>query len=94
MKNKKQMEANEANAVEYISMVNQLAEDNNTNKPKKQTAVEFLESIIFGDEKFSLSEVFNKAKAMEKEQIIDCFMDASQNFSEGEANKYYKETYE
>jgi len=35
----------------------------------KQTAVEFLESKIFGDEKFSLSEVFEQAKEMEKEKM-------------------------
>ena len=35
----------------------------------KQTAVEYLESKIFGDEIFSLSKVFEQAKEMEKEQI-------------------------
>ena len=35
------------------------------------TAVEFLESKIFGDEIFSLSKVFEQAKEMEKQQIIE-----------------------
>ena len=34
----------------------------------KQTAVEFIESKLFGDEIFSLSEVFEQAKQMEKQQ--------------------------
>ena len=36
----------EANAVEYLSKVNQFAKNNNTNKPKEQTAVEWLESQL------------------------------------------------
>jgi hypothetical protein len=35
----------------------------------KQTAVEFLESKILGDEKFSLSKWLEQAKEMEKEQM-------------------------
>lgn len=35
------------------------------------TAVEFLESKIFGDEIFSLSKVIEQAKEMEKQQIIE-----------------------
>ena len=37
----------------------------------KQTAVEFLESKILGDEKFSLSKWLKQAKEMEKQQIVD-----------------------
>jgi hypothetical protein len=33
------------------------------------TAVEWLEEIIYGDKEFSLSEVFEQAKQMEKQQI-------------------------
>ena len=36
----------------------------------KQTAVEFLESKILGDEKFSLSKWLEQAKQMEKEQYL------------------------
>ena len=39
------------------------------------TAVEFLESKIFGDEIFSLSKVIEQAKEMEKQQIIDAYVD-------------------
>lgn len=40
-----------------------------------------------------LSAYFEQAKAMHKEEIVDTFMDSSLNFSEGEANKYYNETF-
>lgn len=67
---------------------------------KKETAVEWLESKIQEQREKGENDLrtilwyCKQAKAMEKEQIIDFFMDASQNFSEGEANKYYKKTYE
>jgi hydroxymethylpyrimidine/phosphomethylpyrimidine kinase len=63
---------------------------------KMVTAVEWLFKELLNSEPNILewNKLLEQAKAMEKEQIIDCFMDASQNFSEGEANKYYKETYE
>ena len=61
---------------------------------KKQTAVEFLESIIFGDEKFSLSEVFEQAKAMEKEQIENAFENGMDAVNIQNLEQYYKETYE
>ena len=44
------------------------------------TAVEFLESKIFGDEIFSLSKVIEQAKEMEKQQIIDAFHKQTQKF--------------
>jgi len=62
---------------------------------KKETAIEWLEKEIstkLGTNDL-LDDLYKQAKAMEKEQIIDCFMDASQNFSEGEANKYYNANY-
>lgn len=40
MTNNKQQ--TEINAVEYLSKVNQFAKENNTDKPKQQTAVEWL----------------------------------------------------
>jgi hypothetical protein len=66
---------------------------------KQITAVEFLENKIFGDEKFSLKEVFEKAKEMEKQQIIDAWTDAEYcntigneiNYEDG--GQYYKETF-
>ena len=38
-----------------------------------KTAVEFLEEIIYGEQEFSLSEVFEQAKEMEKQQIENAF---------------------
>ncbi len=65
---------------------------------KKQTAVEWLveqlDNNLDINHSWRTKQDIEQAKEMEKEQIIDCFMDASQNFSEGEANKYYKKTYE
>lgn len=48
----------------------------------KQTAVEFLESKILGDEKFSLSKWLKQAKEMEKQQLL-----ISSNISAKEAYK-------
>jgi hypothetical protein len=63
-----------------------------------QTAVEFLESKIFGTDTFSLSEVFEQAKEMEKQQIIDAWNDGG--FGGGQfttthdtAEQYYNETF-
>ena len=38
---------------------------------KQKTAVEWLEQIIYDDKEFSLLEVFEQAKEMEKEQMIE-----------------------
>jgi hypothetical protein len=54
-----------------------------------KTAVEFLEEIIYGEQEFSLSEVFEQAKEMEKQQIID----ALHYFEIEYAEQYYNETY-
>ena len=43
------------------------------------TAVEFLESKIFGDEIFSLSKVIEQAKEMEKQQIIEAIAEANKS---------------
>jgi hypothetical protein len=58
------------------------------------TAVEFLESKIFGTDTFSLSEVFEQAKEMEKQQIENAFTDGVTGDS-GAVNpeQYYKETF-
>ncbi len=63
-----------------------------------QTAVEFLESKIFGTDTFSLSEVFEQAKEMEKQQIIDAFgkdatWDETKPNSFDYAEQYYNETF-
>ena len=58
----------------------------------KQTAVEFLESKILGDEKFSLSKWLKQAKEMEKEQIENAFNYGQ--FDLGmEADEYYKQIF-
>ena len=40
---------------------------------KDKTAVEWLEEIIYSENEFSLFIVFEKAKEMEKQQIMDAF---------------------
>ena len=69
---------------------------------KKQTAVEWLEAEVIALENYSLKELrllFNQAKAMEKEQIVDayteCWMnDGGNGFHKvKEAEQYYNETY-
>jgi hypothetical protein len=62
----------------------------------KQTAVEYLEGIIYGDKEFSLSEVFEQAKEMEKEQIMKAVYDSmgtNLDPNMGRAELYYNETY-
>lgn len=64
-----------------------------------KTAVEFLESKIFGDEIFSLSKVFEQAKEIERQQIIDAYIRGNYKsnrdmyWKEKDANKYYNETF-
>jgi hypothetical protein len=81
MTNNKQQ--TEINAVEYLDKVNQFAKENNTDKPKQQTAVEWLEGQIikfhywkrnpeFDEDCFDeieLHKSIQKAKEMQKEQI-------------------------
>ena len=58
------------------------------------TAVEFLESKIFGDEIFSLSKVIEQAKEMEKQQIIDAYKAAEDQceyfIEEHKWNRHYE----
>ena len=82
MTNNKQQ--TEINAVEYLDKVNQFAKENNTGKPKQQTAIEWLEGQIikfhywkrnpeFDEDCFDeieLHKSIQKAKEMEKEQAI------------------------
>ena len=60
------------NAVEYLDKVNQFAKENNTDKPKQQTAVEWLLNAIEtkNGEEFSsyYTEFIEQAKEIEKEQ--------------------------
>jgi lipopolysaccharide biosynthesis protein len=67
MTNNKQQ--TEINAVEYLSKVNQFAKENNTGKPKQQTAIEWLLNAIEtkNGEEFSsyYTEFIEQAKEME-----------------------------
>jgi hypothetical protein len=68
MTNNKQQ--TEINAVEYISKVNQFAKENNTGKPKQQTAIEWLEEEMLKPN-LSMKEILEQAKEMEKERTIN-----------------------
>ena len=62
----------------------------------KQTAVEYLEKICYGRGYSLMSDYFNQAKEMEKEQITDAFKEG--NLYHGwalkhEPEQYYNETY-
>jgi hypothetical protein len=66
----------------------------------KQTAVEWLEEIIYGDKEFSLSEVFEQAKEMEKQQIIESYCQGCFDITQDEyifpretSEDYYNETH-
>ena len=65
----------EINAVEYLGKVNQFAKENNTDKPRQQTAVEWLLNAIEtkNGEEFSsyYTEFIEQAKEMEKERTIN-----------------------
>jgi hypothetical protein len=62
----------------------------------KQTAVEWYFTELWNapKDKFIWHSILEKAKEMEKEQIIDSWWDGCQNWdSEKEAEQYYNETY-
>ena len=88
MTNNKQQ--TEINAVEYLGKVNQFAKENNTGKPKQQTAVEWLWEIAYNRE--LTIEDWKQAKEMEKERMIqfciDWFISREMNIRE-----YYEQTY-
>jgi hypothetical protein len=89
MTNNKQQ--TEINAVEYLDKVNQFAKENNTGKPKQQTAIEWLFDNVYMAHS-ELSEKLKQAKEMEKERMIqfciDWFISREMNIRE-----YYKQTY-
>ncbi len=103
MTNNKQQ--TEINAVEYLDKVNQFAKENNTGKPRQQTAIEWFSQQVLDNWNDidagarDIIEFFNKAKEMEKEQIINAFCNgdntdctSEQNIKEF-AEQYYKQTY-
>ena len=103
MTNNKQQ--TEINAVEYLAKVNQFAKENNTGKPKQQTAVEWLveqfkeydfadvkdtENYIIKMQSFVLTEKLDKAKEMEKDQHIKSW---EAGLMKVDFNEYYDQTY-
>ena len=89
MTNNKQQ--TEINAVEYLGKVNQFAKENNTGKPRQQTAIEWLEQEMLKPN-LSMKEILEQAKEMEKEIMIqfciDWFISREMNIRE-----YYDKTY-
>ena len=62
---------------------------------KQQTAVEWLEDKVSQILDWDLIELFEEAKAMEKDQIMNAYIDGKPlDFSQGDnARQYYNETY-
>jgi hypothetical protein len=96
MSNNKQQ--TEINAVEYLDKVNQFAKENNTGKPRQQTAIEWLEEEMLKPN-LSMKEILEQAKEMEKEQIITAWGYGwlndykSDDDVKDSAKQYYNETY-
>ena len=64
------------------------------------TAVKYMEAIIYSNKEFSLLEIFEKAKEMEKEQIIESYCQGCFDITQDEyifpretAEEYYNETF-
>jgi hypothetical protein len=100
MTNNKQQ--TEINAVEYLDKVNQFAKENNTDKPRQQTAIEWLwnqlpEILPFTvdtETAVKLQEAYQQAKQIEKEQIIQAILTGFSNWdTELGSEQYYNETY-
>jgi SMC interacting uncharacterized protein involved in chromosome segregation len=87
MTNNKQQ--TEINAVEYIDKVNQFAKENNTGKPRQQTAIEWLEQEMLKPN-LSMKEILEQAKEMEKDQHIKSW---ETGLMKVDFNEYYNETY-
>ena len=79
----------EINAVEYLSKVNQFAKENNTDKPRQQTAIEWLEQEMLKPN-LSMKEILEQAKEMEKDQHIKSW---ETGLMKVDFNEYYNETY-
>ena len=87
MTNNKQQ--TEINAVEYLDKVNQFAKENNTDKPRQQTAIEWLEEEMLKPN-LSMKEILEHAKEMEKDQHIKTW---EAGLMKVDFNEYYNETY-
>jgi len=101
MTNNKQQ--TEINAVEYLDKVNQFAKENNTDKPRQQTAIEWfgieigklfaqyharkISIIEFHLKRFELED---QAKEMQKDQHIKSW---EAGLMKVDFNEYYEQTY-
>jgi hypothetical protein len=90
MTNNKQQ--TEMNAVEYLDKVNQFVKENNTGKPRQQTAVEWLKQEMLKPN-LSMKEILEQAKEMEKEQIRKAYCDGEHYKDTKLSTDYYNETY-
>jgi hypothetical protein len=64
---------------------------------KKQTAVEWFEDQVGYTSLMALkewNEIFEKAKEMEREQIVNAYNDCEWTGDHEDGEQYYKETYE
>jgi hypothetical protein len=107
MTNNKQQ--TEINAVEYLDKVNQFAKENNTGKPKQQTAVDWLvehfQKLQREGEKMSWKQIIDiteLAKEMEKERMIgftnkyineELWVNCNAIESDSTVEQYYEKTY-
>ena len=58
-----------------------------------QTAVDWLECELKKIPFINVIEVFEQAKQMEKEQIMDAFLEGKVNYSKDWSEEYYNKTY-
>ena len=77
MTNNKQQ--TEINAVEYLSKVNQFAKENNTDKPRQQTAIEWLFDNVY----MAHSELSEKLKQAKEMEVMGKEMSYSDGYKEG-----------
>ena len=61
---------------------------------KQQTAVEWLEKICNDRGYYLMSEYFEQAKAMHKEEIINSFFEGAYGGDNISGEQYYQQTYE
>jgi hypothetical protein len=81
------------NAFEYFDSVNKFASENQSNKTQ-QTAVGWIEHKIQSDMNFmEIMGLIRQAKAIEKEQIMNAFLQGKINHDKDWAIEYYNETY-
>lgn len=62
---------------------------------KQQTATEWLFEQLWDEprDKFTWYAILSKAKQMEKEQIMDAFLEGKVNYSKDWSEEYYNKTY-